>query len=103
MKFNNTEIVNISTENTELSDGLNYEAFVFAKIRELFFFEIHFKIFSILWYFSVIFWYFWGFSKEKFDIEKKKKLKKKIQKFFRKFFFLQNFDAFSVFTVFQYY
>ena len=82
MKFNNTEIVNISTENTELSDGLNYEAFVFAKIRELFFFEIHFKIFSILWYFSVIFWYFWGFSKEKFDIEKKKKIEKKNPKIF---------------------
>ena len=38
LKFNNTEIFNISTENTELSDELNYEDFVFAKIGELIFF-----------------------------------------------------------------
>ena len=51
LKFNNTEIFNISTENTELSDELNYEDFVFSKIGELIFlkfisrFSVFFGIF----------------------------------------------------------
>ena len=33
LEFNNTEIFNISTENTELSDDLNYEDYFLQKLE----------------------------------------------------------------------
>ena len=38
LNFNNTEIFNISTENTEFSDELNYEEFFLQQLEKYFFF-----------------------------------------------------------------
>ena len=46
LKFNNTEIFNISTENTELSDDLNYEDYFLQKLENWFFFKF-FSRFSV--------------------------------------------------------
>ena len=81
-KFNNTEIFNISTENTELSEDLNYDDYF---LQTIFFFNlfsrfsVFFDIFSIFRYFPVGF----GVQYRKSLILKKKIRKKKNQeKFF---------------------
>ena len=79
MKFNNTEIFNISTENTELSDDLNYEDYLLQNWRTDFF-SNYFQDFQYSLVFLVFFGRFRDSIPKKFDIEKKI-LKKKFKNF----------------------
>ena len=79
LEFNNTEIFNISTENTELSDDLNYEDHFLQKL-ENWFFSNFFQDFQYSLVFLVFFGRFRDSILKKFHIEKKIP-KEKIQVF----------------------
>ena len=93
LKFNNTEIFGINTENIEGSDELNFWNKL-EKIWEFFVWKFFFKIICIFRYssvFSGISRYFSGFNTE--NVWYWKKNRKKSSEIFFEFFFFRNFSG----------